>query len=164
VGRSRDDLAEEIVDNLSGCKRRVEARRAVLRYIEIGEELAPGLSPQALRTIGERVKRARKAVKLAAAFGDPNLLRATYEARTLMAMGLKHYRGDIDPRRGHLQEFCAAAAYHLIKEFSTDRPVSTQDKNMHVIAQLLREAIAGKSGSGTDTLRACKVMLSYLSG
>jgi hypothetical protein len=43
-----------------------------------------------------------------------------------------------------LQWLCAHQAYVLIKQFSDELPVTTQNGNMHAIAQLLFEAVAGR--------------------
>jgi hypothetical protein len=61
-----------------------------------------------------------------------------------------------DPRISFLDWICVSRARALVEEFSQKQPVTSQNGNVHMIAQFLHEAATGERGSEAGLLKAVK--------
>lgn len=155
--RSHDDIAFQIRVNLGELKPRSgDLRGEILRHIGIAAstsaELAPVLNASAIRA------KARKAEKALAVLGGGFPAEVT-DALKREALFTK-VTGP-DKRFGFLQWICAHQACVLIEQFSKQPAVSSQNKNLHSIAQLIHEAVTGQRGSKAGMLRSCKAVLRW---
>jgi hypothetical protein len=149
--RSREQIAEEICISL-GCARRKDVQRAVLSTMALVAEQDELLARIDVKKIREIARSAQKA--LVTFYDFPELTGIGGPLRQIAA--LNRATGP-DKRFNHLQWLCAHQAHVLIKQFSDELPVSSQNGNMHAIAQLLFEAVAGQPCSErAGLLRAVK--------
>ena len=151
--RSREDIAETI--SLGWLGNRESARLAVMQSID----WVVNFKLPDVQTIRQKAMRVGKALAI---------LKREFPAAVLLGNEFTGIGGELcrvagfhrakgpDKRFNQLQWSCALQAYWLIKEFSSSPPVSTQDGNMHAIAQLLFEAATGRRCSKVGLLQTVK--------
>jgi hypothetical protein len=69
-----------------------------------------------------------------------------------------------DPRTNTLHWQCALHAFLLVREFSEKKAVTTQGGNVHSIAILLHEAIAGTQSPDAGLLRSVRKVTRWYAG
>jgi hypothetical protein len=156
MSRSRDEIAQDIVDQLKPRRRGVgDPRPEILHYIERTARLAVELRP-VLRTkeIREAAERADKAVAvLERELGGVDLGREQFRRR-------QHVIGP-NQRLGLVQRLAAHQAIALIEQLSQKPAVLTNGGNTHCVARLIYEAVTGQAASADALLRPVKTVMKW---
>jgi hypothetical protein len=151
--RPRAEIVDDIVAQLRPLKRGVDAARADI-LVNI-EKIVPMIASTRVWNTAVRRKAARATNALALekdipAFGgfDFGIVRTALE-------GIAYSKGP-DPRFSYLHWICAHQSCVLAESHSKKPPVTSENGNLHLVAQLFFEAVTGEPSSKTGLLRAVK--------
>jgi hypothetical protein len=161
AAQRRERAVADIVTQLRPYKRGVDqvAMRANIRVIVENISLVAAIRPW---SAGVKKKAARAAKALRAL--EPHLPAfagflpfAGFNFVTVRT-GFEAIAGSTgpDPRFSFLDWICEHQARALLKKYSPLRPVTRRGGNVHMLAQLLREAVTGQPGTPAGLLKSIK--------
>ena len=152
--RALNDIADEICDGWLKAAARPEIP-AEIAFVKKEAKALLDNPMMDIKFVRAKAAKAQKAVKALGDFGDVDV---SVELRKWAA--LTKARGP-DRRGDNLQWLCAHSACVLVENFGISKPVSTQNGNVHAIAQLIHEAITRLPGSDASGLKAVRAVLAF---
>jgi len=161
MGRPLAEIVEDIVFCLEPLKPGAgDPRPEILKRIGWVQEYGPELARR--RNMAVIRKHALDAATALAAlqrqlpsFGPWQFLQWEALLRVLANVEDRHANIKV------IHRFCAFQAIALVRQFSKEPAVSTDDEDTHSIAQLIFEAVTGKPRSKAGLLRALKEMMAW---